>query len=198
MSLRFFSMRCAYGNPLIIIIIIMLAIPSAALSQQHISIFLSGNILFPSDENFKLVYKEANTVILPEAKLSVNLGKGMSIWVGFGFFSANGQTPILFDPAHSSQKFISSGIGYRIGLAGRLGMSFRAGLLYALAEESAMGETVSTSGIGFVVSGGPYFDISKNFGIELEAGYSGASTTVEDVAVKIGGFKAGLGLSISF
>jgi len=85
-----------------------------------------------------------------------------------------------------------------VSMADRLGVSIRTGVLFAQMSETTMGETVSASAIGFVIGAGPFFNFSKNFGLELEAGYSSASATVEDVPIKVGGFKAGAGLTLSF
>jgi len=93
---------------------------------------------------------------------------------------------------------ISGGVGYKVSMADRLGVSIRTGVLFAQMSETTMGETVSASAIGFVIGAGPFFNFSKNFGLELEAGYSSASATVEDVPIKVGGFKAGAGLTLSF
>lgn len=165
-------------------------------SGEKFMVSVAGNYLTPSDSGYKDVY--GSSVLLPEIKAGYKLYKGFFIWAGYGFFSKKGTTTELEQEAKSTQHFLSFGIGYDGKISKRFGYKAELGLLNASYKEEAFGEKVTDNSIGFGIETGILYRIWSGIFIKISAGYLSASDTVEDVKIKLGGFKAGIGLEARF
>jgi len=182
---------------LISLLVLLLMVP---VYSEGFSISFTGNYLSPSDEDYKDTY--GNGVFFPELKLDYQMGKNFSLWAGFGIISANGTTPVLGADAKSTQNLMSFGVGYNGDFSKKLGYKVELGAVYFSYKEEAMEVEVTGSAFGFRADAGVVYNITGTFFAEVIAGYLSANDTVtlegEDVDIKFGGLKAGIGLGIRF
>lgn len=165
-------------------------------SEEKFMVSVVGNYLNPSDSGYKDIY--GSDVFYPELKAGYKLYKGFYIWTGYGFFSKKGTTTELKQEAKSTQHFLSFGIGYDRKISEKFGYKAELGLLNASYKEEAMGEEVTGNSIGFGIEAGILYRVWSGFFVKISAGYLSASDKVEDVEIKLGGFKAGIGVEARF
>ncbi|OGD09931.1 MAG: hypothetical protein A2Y86_00425 [Candidatus Aminicenantes bacterium RBG_13_62_12] len=163
---------------------------------QKFSLSLAAGVQSPADSGYRDIY--GRSVFLPEVKAGISLTPAIYLWAGYGLASAEGETPELQSPAESSQNFLSLGGGYRGTISEKIGFKAELGLADVFYREEALGETVSGSALGFTAGGGLTYALGKTFFLQAEAGYLLAQKTINDVKVKMGGLKAGLGAGIRF
>ena len=176
--------------------LMILVLCVCGLSGEKFMVSVVGNYLHPSDSGYKDIY--GSSVYYPELKAGYKVYKGFFIWAGYGFFSKKGTTTELEQEAKSTQQYLLFGIGYDGKLSGRFRYKAELGLLNANYKEEAFGEEVKDNSIGFGVETGILYEISSSFFIKISVGYLGASDKVEDVEIKLGGLKAGIGLEARF
>jgi hypothetical protein len=167
-----------------------------AFSEGKFALSVAGNYLVPSDSGYKDVYGES--VFYPELKVGFDLYKGIYIFAGYGFFTKKGRTVEFAHDAESTQNYLSFGLGYDGTISERFGYKAELGLLYASYKEESMGEKVTGSSLGFCVEAGILYRIHSVLFGKISIGYLRASDSIEDVAIELGGFKAGIGLEIRF
>jgi hypothetical protein len=165
-------------------------------SGEKFMVSATGNYLNPSDSGFKDVY--GNSVYYPEIKAGYILFGGFYVWGGYGFFSKEGTTTELEQRAKSSQHFLSFGFGYCGKFSEKFGYKAELGLFNADYKEEAMGEQVTGNSIGFGIEAGILYRVLSSLFFKISAGYLSASDKVEDVEIKLGGFKAGIGVEARF
>jgi hypothetical protein len=169
---------------------------TSVFSGEKFMISVSGNYLNPSDSGFKDVY--GNSVYYPELKVGFKFYGDFYLWVGYGFFSKKGTTTELEQEAKSTQHFFSFGIGHDGKISEKLGYKVELGGFNADYKEEAMGEDVTGSSIGYAVETGILYRVWSSLFIKISAGYLSASDKVEEVEIKLGGFKAGIGVEARF
>ncbi len=166
----------------------------------NISISFTGNLLGPADKDYKDIY--GSGIFLPELKLSFGFTNNLFVWGGLGILNANGTTPVLEEEAKSSQTILSLGAGYKGDFTPTIGYKIEAGAAYFSYSEESMGLKVNDNAIGFVLNLGITYKITPTFFAELLTGYLLGSDTLtvegETTDVKLGGFKAGAGIGITF
>ena len=165
-------------------------------SDGKFMVSVSGNYLVPSDSGYKDIY--GDSVFYPELKAGCTVYKGVYVFAGYGFFTRKGTTLEFGQKAESTQNFLSFGIGYEGSISDRFGYKLELGLLHAKYKEEAMGEEVSGSSTGFGGEAGFLYRIHSFLFAKVFAGYLRASDRIQDVAIELGGFKAGLGLEFRF
>lgn len=163
---------------------------------QKFSLSLAAGIQSPADSGYRDIY--GRSVFLPEVKAGLSLTPALYLWAGYGLASAEGETPELQSPAESSQNFLSLGGGYRGTISSSLGFKAEIGLADVFYREEALGETVSGSALGFTAGAGLTYTLGDTFFLLAEAGYLLAQKTINDVDVKMGGLRAGLGIGLNF
>jgi hypothetical protein len=163
---------------------------------EKFMVVLSGIYLNPADKDYKEIYGSGK--FYPELKLGLKLSTKIYLWVGYGLLAAKGTTPVLELETTSKQQFISGGVGYWANISKSIGFRLTVGLLYVLYREEAMSTEVSDSAVGFRAEGSVIFNIGKVFFLEVLAGYLGASDTIDEETIKLGGIGGGIGLGIKF
>ncbi len=160
-------------------------------------VLLSAGVAYlqPADSGYKDVY--GGQVVYPEFRAGVRLLKGLHLMGGYGFFSENGTTPELGLPAKSTQSFFTGGLAYIVTATGALQVKLEAGAAYFSYKEEALETEVSGSKLGFYGGGGLILG-GKGLFAGVDLGYLAASDTVEDVPIKLGGFKASACIGIRF
>jgi hypothetical protein len=151
--------------------------------------------LQPADSGYRDVY--GGQVVYPEVKAAVRLFKGLHAMGGFSTFSENGTTPELGLPAKSTQSFFTGGLAFIATATGALQVKVEAGASLFSFKEEALETEVSGSKVGFYGSAGLILG-GKGFFAGVDLGYLYASDTVEDVPIKLGGFKASACVGIRF
>ncbi len=169
---------------------------TSVFSQSKFMVSVVGNYLNPSDSGYKDVY--GSSVFYPEVKAGYSLYKGFFIWAGYGFFSKQGTTTALEQEAKSTQHHFSFGIGYDGTVSQRLGYKAELGLFHANYREEALGEEVTGSSLGFGFETGILYRVWSSLFIKISAGYLNATDMMEEVEIKLGGLKAGIGLEARF
>jgi hypothetical protein len=169
---------------------------SGLAAAGRIQASLAANALFPADPAYRETY--AAGLFLPELKAAYALGGDLYAWAGFGWVSASGETPVLKMPAESRQGYLAVGGGYRLALAASWGLFGELGLGRIAFREEALEQTVSGSALGVVLNAGARRDLGRRFFLLAQLGYVYGKKTVEDVAVKLGGVKAGIGAGVRF
>lgn len=167
-----------------------------AVGQERFMLSVSGNMLSPADSIYKEVY--GDSLFFPEFKLAVKFVKDFYLWVGYGFYSASGETLELKLPADSTQYFISFGAGYNGTLSKKLEYLLELGGFYVNYKEEALQTEFEDSAVGFRVDGSLIYRIGKRLFAGLTLGYLAASDEYEQVSIDLGGFKAGLLLGLKF
>ena len=177
-------------------LITILFASTAAASEKKGLVLLSASYFGYSDSRQKEVYSSGN--IYPEIKAGSKVYQDFYVWGRCGFLTANGKTPILEETAKINYLHLSIGGGYKGNFSERLAYLVELGLLYVNYKETAMGEEVSGSSVGFMLGGGVIFNIGKVFFAEVSLGYLNAKDEVEDITLKLGGIKAGIGFGIRY
>ena len=165
-------------------------------SGEKFMVSVTGNYLNPSDSGFKDVY--GSSVYYPEIKAGYKLYKGFYIWGGYGFFSKEGTTTELGQEAKSTQQFLSFGIGHNGKFSEKLEYKAELGVISANYKEEAMDEEVTGNSIGYGAETGILFRVWSSFFIKISAGYFNATDKFEEVEIKLGGIKAGIGVEARF
>lgn len=179
---------------LILMAILLIAFNINSFAEERLTVSIHGNYLVSADENFKTIYGSGR--IFPELKAGVKIFKNIHLWAAIGFFSDEGVTPILEADATTDQTFISGGIGYTFALSQKLDNRIEIGVTNINYKEESMGLEFSDSAFGFRIEDEVMYSFAKQLYFSLNIGYIAAKDTVEDLELKPGGFKFGVGLGI--
>jgi len=169
------------------VIVFLLLAAGAAAAADRVLIAAGLSYMLPADSGYKEVY--GSTIFYPEAWAGFRVFQGFHFLGGYGWMTKSGTTPELGLEAKSTQSFLWAGLGY-VGTAARTVLfKLEAGPASVGYKEESMGLTVSGSRIGFRAGFGLIF-LGQTVFTSFDLGYIGASATVEDVEIKLGGFKA--------
>jgi hypothetical protein len=158
---------------------------------------VTGHYRIPSEEKFDEVY--GSGIFDPEIKAGYKFLRSFHVWTGYGLSSKNGASPVLKEPAKWKQQFISIGLGYNKNLSLHFAYQVELGIFYVSYREKALGEEVSGSALGLLrIGGAGIYKISNRLFTEISLAYLLASDTLNDINIKLGGLKAGIGLGLRF
>lgn len=181
-------------------VVVLMSFSMEGFAADRFMLSVSANYLAPADSQYKDIY--GSSIIFPEIRAGFKLFMGMYVWGGFGFFSADGTTPILEREAKSKHTYFSGGVGYMSKILPKLSYKLEAGVFSVNYKEESMGLEYSDSAVGFRVDGGIVFNLTRIFFVEVSLGYLRASDTVIDngdkYSVKLGGFRTGAGIGVRF
>lgn len=163
---------------------------------DRLTVVVSGNYLAPWDKDFKDFYGKGH--LYPEVKAGFKIFRRLYLWAGYGLFSVKGETAVLNLEAKSTQNFLSGGVGYLFNLGPKIDYKGEAGVVRVGYKEEAMGEEASDSALGFRLDNALVYHLSRTFSVEISVGFLTASDTLNDLPVKLGGFKTGIGLGVTF
>ena len=113
-------------------------------------------------------------------------------------FRKKGTTAVLAEESKTTQHFIAAGAAWRKGLSAKLDGSLYAGLLVVRYREEALGETVKGTALGVEAGGGLRYMLSARLFLSPFVSYLLADDTIAGTKVKLGGFKAGVGVGLAF
>jgi len=168
----------------------------ARAEDKKIMLTLGGNLLVSSDSGFKDIYGSGN--FYPEIKVAYKVYKDFYLWTGYGFLSNTGTIAVIEEEAKSRQDFLSIGAGYYGKVINGLDYKAEAGLCYVNYKEEAMELEQSGSAIGFRIDGALLYPVYRNIFAGATLGYMHGSDKIDDISIKLGGFKAGIALIFRF
>jgi len=178
----------------VLIVFLLLATGTVAAADRAL-VAIGLSYMLPSDPGYREIY--GSRVFYPEAWAGVRVLKGFHIFGGYGWFTKNGTTPELGLEAKSTQQLVWAGFGYIGSAAETVLFKLEAGPAYIGYKEESMGLTVSGSQLGFRAGLGLLF-LGETVFTGLDLGFVGASDTVDDVKIKLGGFKATVSVGARF
>jgi hypothetical protein len=191
-------------NKLTIAILLLGTILSAGQAQAPVArrdqffLALNAGYYYSADQGFKDVYGEK--YFEPEAKLGINIIDGFYIWGGFGLIRAKGFTqPELHYAAELWQYFISGGVGLRLKPFKWLNFRLEGGAYFPQFKETVadMQAEATVKARGYRADASLMLIITHNLALEVSAGYMDAHTTINDIPVKLGGYRAGVGIVLT-
>lgn len=165
-------------------------------TRGRLMLVVSGNFLSPTDDGFRAIYSKG--VVYPGLKAGYRVSRSIYLWAGYGFFSIKSETPVLRLDTQATQHFLSAGLGYMFHISPKIDYIGELGIFSGGYREESMGEVLKGSALGFALNNGLLFRLNRRFYVELSLGYLTASDTVEDVKIKLGGIRTGLGLGVRF
>lgn len=180
----------------IAILIMVLTLCSTVQAGNSFAISAIGSYLSPSDGDYKTIY--GNGMIYPEIKMEFTLFKGFSVWIGYGFLTADGVIPILEYEAKSNQHHLSLGAGYAIKFFNFMGAKIQLGSFNVYYIERTTNIEETGLAFGYRLDLGLMFFLGQRTFVGLSGGYMNAGKSLYDRTVKFGGFKGGLEIGISF
>jgi hypothetical protein len=166
-----------------------LILAAAAPAADRLILAVGVSYMQPADPGYREIY--GDKVFAPEAWAGFRLYKGLYAFAGYGWFTKKGTTPDLGLEARSTQRYLWAGLGYIGRVADMVQFKFEAGAASVGYKEESMGLAVSGSRLGFRAGAGLMF-LTRTLFTGLDLGYLGASATVADVPIKLGGFKASI------
>jgi hypothetical protein len=178
----------------VILICIVLVASLAVEAGSIIGLSVSGNYLVPSDQDYKDIY--GNGMVYPELKMEFNLFKGLSVWLGYGFLTADGVLPVVEYDADSSQHHLSLGAGYTLKFLKYLGFRVQLGSFNVYYIEKASDLKETGMAFGYRADLSLMFFAGKKFFVGLTGGYLNANKSIHDRTVKFGGLKGGLEIGL--
>ncbi len=183
------------NNKIIISILLSIVLSVFVYAEGYIS--LNGNALFPSDSAYKDVY--GSTIIYPEIEAGYKIYKDLFVFGGFGFFSKEGKTTgDLQIDTKSKQNILSFGVGYDFDLSEQIDILIRAGIARIGYKEEAMEQEVKGNKTGILLGSDLVYKFGERFFTKATIGYMSAKDTIEEVDIKLGGFKVGIGIGLRF
>ncbi|NIM16940.1 MAG: outer membrane beta-barrel protein [Candidatus Aminicenantes bacterium] len=165
-------------------------------AADRLMIVASANYFSPGDKDFKDFYGKGQ--FYPELKAGFKVSPKLYLWAGYGWFSAKETTPVLNLEAKAKQQFLSAGLGLLLKISSTFDYKVEAGLFFVSYKEEALGAEVSDSAIGLRLDNGVTFHMTRHLFVEFSIGFLTASDTIDDITVKLGGLKAGIGLGVLF
>jgi hypothetical protein len=178
------------------IIIVIASLSSFSETKDTLILTGSVNNLSPADTNYSGIYEE--NIMLPEFAANLKIYGDLFVWAAYSSLEAEGTTPVFGGDAKSSQNFIFFGAAYRLRIIEDLKILIKLGAGSISYQEEALDITIKNSILGFYVDSDLFFDITDYFSLFASAGYISGKDTVNDVDIKLGGFKAGGGIAINF
>jgi hypothetical protein len=204
----------------VLIFITVICLFSAYVSANKFFITVSGNYFSSADSDYKSNY--GNPKYYPEAKLAIKFKNNFYFWGSAGYVSAKygwvewsnkGVPEADIDVERKSNKLIlSAGVGFYAGYLepGDFALKLEAGVVSiantvkttynSKTTNSLVNETeTKEKGLGFRFDLGITYGLAKNIFSEFSLGYLHSTDKIDDdTRVKLGGFRASLGLGLTF
>jgi len=182
---------------IILILVLTMVISTSVFatdSNKKMFVELQGNSMFPSDGNFKTIY--GSSALYIRGKAGYKFIKDFYLFFGCGLLHKTGKTPLLKAEATSDQKICIFGAGYEGTVSGKLGYRLEAGGSNFSYKEEALDKSVSSSKLGIMLNGSIVYDFNSTIFTALSLGYFGASDTINNVDIKLGGLNIAFGFGI--
>jgi len=181
----------------IFLLIISLLVSIPTFPKDKFTISLIDNILLSFDKNFREIY--TNGAFFPELKIEYRTYKNIFIYSAFGFHKS--ETEIFSIRSESNNTIFSFGGGYNCKTSDKFSYKGGFGFFYILYNGKIQNNKATDSGFGFRIDLDIIYHISKSFFAKASIGYLHALNKINDInniLIRPGGFKLGLGLGINF
>jgi hypothetical protein len=159
-------------------------------------IAVTGNYMIPAVENFTEIYGRG--VISPEINAGYKFYRDFYIWTGYSFFTKKGASLVLKEPTRWRQRYFTLGLGYYKNMPLNLGWEIKAGAIFVNYSEEAFEEKVTANAPGIRIDVSANYKISHRWHGLFTVSYLLVSDKVNDMKVKVGGIKTGVGLGFRF
>jgi opacity protein-like surface antigen len=162
-------------------------------------LILKADYMIPADQYYKDAY--GSSLLLPGIRMELDLGKKNDLfaWGQVSYAKKSGTSigELALD-IESTQIYGSAGVGYRVKAFGDSKLDLRAGLVYASYKEDAFDEEKTGNTVGLEVGVGYKFYLSSTIFTDFAVSYITAQKKEDDITVKLGGLKTGLGIGFRF
>jgi len=181
---------------IIISIGVVLLLSLSLYSGEKGSVRVTVGPLISADSNFTDIYGDVG--FYPEIKAGYKIFRNIFFWIGYGYLSKKGTTPVLKLETVSVQHYFSFGAGFTSRIAEKLYYKAELGLFLVNYKEKAMGDTRSESDDGLHFNIGVIYNFSHRIFTEVSLGYLTAVDEVDEKSIKLGGFRTIIGLGVYF
>ncbi len=148
----------------------------------------------PTDKDFKDIYGSGMSF---GGEVTIKVLNGLNVWIGAEYFTKKGELTFTKEETEIRIFPIFAGIKYILP-SPKFKPYAGIGVGYFQYKESNPIGTVEESKIGFVTQTGLLIPIFGPALLDLQVGYNICKIKPQELEANIGGFKAGLGLAISF
>jgi len=151
---------------------------------------------FIADSIYKDTYGSGSLIY--EGSLSYDLSRHLEIRAAIGYFKDTGETTLTGEEIKFSMIPVVIGMRVKLVKRGKLDPYFGLGLdFYSFKERARLGNT-SGSTTGFHLEGGTYVALGQRFHIDINLRYVKADAQPLDEEIRLGGWRAGVGMGYSF
>jgi len=149
-----------------------------------------------ADSIYKNTYGSGNFIY--GGSLSYDLLRSFEIRGEVGYFKDKGEMTLTREEIEFSMIPVVIGMRVKLVKIEKLSPYLGAGVdFYSFKERARLGDT-SDSTVGFHIEGGSYIALGKGFHIDLNLRYVKADAEPFDETIKLGGWRAGVGVGYSF
>lgn len=168
---------------------------SGPLASAPLRVGVTLNYAVPADETFRQIY--GSGVLQPELSLSLRLlRRGLQLRVGAAALRASGTlAPPLADAVEAWQLFLSLAPEWQFRLSPRLALAVHGGVLLVSYREEAFAATTRGAAVGFDAGASLFLAVGRRLSACLALGFARAGDRVNDLDVRLGGLRAGVGLA---
>ena len=176
-----------------IVALLLVLCAGPAFAGDRLLLSVGWSLLRNADPFYRATY--GRTVSLPEFAAAGRFYRNFYVLAGYGSVTKRAAVPDLETEAVSRQGCLWAGLGYIASLRGPFKVKIEAGPADLIYREEGLGLTASGSKIGYQVQAGLLVTARSLFA-GMDVGYFGASETVGDLKIKLGGVR--LTLSAGF
>jgi opacity protein-like surface antigen len=149
-----------------------------------------------ADSIYKDTYGSGNLIY--GGSLSYDLWRNFEIRGEVGYFRDKGKMTLTKEEIKLSLIPVVIGIRAKLVKTKKLSPYLGAGVdFYSFKEKARLGDT-SGSTIGFHIEGGNYIALGRRFQVDLNLRYVKADAKPFDETIRLGGWRAGVGIGYSF
>lgn len=157
-----------------------------------------GSISYYSlaDSIYKETYGSGNLIY--DASLGYDVLNYLEIRGEVGYFKDKGETTLTREEIKFSMTPVVIGLRAKLAKSGKLSPYLGAGVDFISFKETARLGDTSDSTTGFHFEAGSYVALGQRFSLDINLRYVKADAQPLDETIKLGGWKAGLGVGYSF
>jgi len=149
-----------------------------------------------ADSIYKDTYGSGNLIY--DGSLSYDLLRHFEIRGEVGYFKDKGKMTLTREEINFSMIPVVIGMRAKLVKIKKLSPYLGAGVdFYSYKERSRLGDT-SESTVGFHIEGGSYIALGQRFHMDFNLRYVKADAQPFDETIKLGGWRAGIGVGYSF
>ena len=149
-----------------------------------------------SDPIYKATYGSGHLIC--DGSLSYDLLGSYEIRGEVGYFKDKGETTLTREEIRFSMIPVVLGMRVKLAKVEKISPYLGAGVdFYSYREKARLGDT-SGSTVGFHIEGGSYIALGQGFRLDFNFRYVKADAQPLDETIKLGGWRAGVGVDYSF